>query len=109
MSQFGSFGKKGLQSSCFSVDVSVKSPGQVFSGVNAQEPESVDTVHCHPLDDDGDVSSPLLLPVVQYQPLGFGEAEPEVVVLAAEYQGCHHLAVYQPIGDQANDVVLQLT
>ena len=60
----------------------VKSPCQVLSDVDPEEPEAADSLHRSAIDGDGGVSLSLLLPVIYNQPLGFADVEMEVVILA---------------------------
>jgi len=73
----------------------VKSPCQVVSDVDTEEPEAADSLHSSPIDGDGGVSLSLLLPVIHDQLLGFADVEIEVVILVPRYQGSDLLSCHR--------------
>ena len=64
----------------------MKSPCQVLSDVNPEEPEAADSLHHSPIDGDEGVTLSLLLHVVHNQLFGFADVEMEVVILAPRCQ-----------------------
>ena len=79
----------------------MKSPCQVLSDVDTEEPEAADSLHRSPIDGDGGVSLSLLLPVIHNQLLA--DVEMEVVILAPRCQVFDLLSRLVAVGDLADD------